>query len=104
MYWPDNFEADMPLCREAKEQDQLVWLMTVVRGSVHVSQSDFSLLYPFIASVLLKMTVNPQCAIDLNINASLEFLKQVTAAQISKMNRGTNEHLLEVSTLDKLPS
>jgi platelet-activating factor acetylhydrolase len=25
-------------------------------------------------------------------------------ARISKMNRGTNEHLLEVSTLDKLPS
>jgi platelet-activating factor acetylhydrolase len=59
-----------------KEQDQLAWLMTV-RGSVHISQSDFSILYPWIASVLLKMTVNPRRAIDLNLNASLEFLKQV---------------------------
>jgi platelet-activating factor acetylhydrolase len=76
MYWPDNFESVMSLCREVKEQDQLAWLMTV-RGSVHISQSDFSLLYPWISSVLLKMTVSPRRAIDLNINASLEFLKQV---------------------------
>jgi len=70
MYWPDNFESVMSLCKEAKDQDTLCWLMTV-RGSVHVSQSDFSLLYPKISSLLLKMTVNPQRAIDLNINASL---------------------------------
>lgn len=50
------------------------------------------------------MIVNPRRAIDLNINASLEFLKQVMPARISEMNRGTKEHLLEVSTLDKLPS
>jgi platelet-activating factor acetylhydrolase len=102
MYWGDNFEAVMSLCKEAKEQDQLAWLMTV-RGSVHISQSDFSLLYPRIASLLLKMTVNPRRAIDLNINASLEFLKLVMPDRISAMNRGSNEHLLEVSTLDKLP-
>lgn len=102
MYWPDNFESVMSLCKEAKEQDALVWLMTV-RGSVHISQSDFSLLYPRLASLFLKMTVNPRRAIDLNINASLEFLKQVMPARISAMNRGTNEHLLEISTLEKLP-
>jgi platelet-activating factor acetylhydrolase len=102
MYWPDNFKSVMTLCKETKEQGCLCWLMTV-RGSVHVSQSDFSLLYPTIASLLLKMTVNPRRAIDLNINASLEFLKLVMPARISAMNRGTNEHLLEVSTLDKLP-
>jgi platelet-activating factor acetylhydrolase len=44
MYWPDNFEAVMSLCKEAKEQDALAWVMTV-RGTVHISQSDFSLLY-----------------------------------------------------------
>jgi platelet-activating factor acetylhydrolase len=102
MYWPDNFESVMRLCKEAKDQDALVWLMTV-RGSVHISQSDFSLLYPRLASLLMKMTANPQRAIDLNINASLEFLKIVMPARISAMNRGTNEHLLEISTLEKLP-
>lgn len=102
MYWPDNWKAVMSFCKEAKEQEQLVWLMTV-RGSVHISQSDFSLLYPRISSIVLKMTVNPRRAIDLNINASLEFLKLVMPDRISAMNRGSNEHLLEVSTLDKLP-
>lgn len=68
MYWPDNFEAVISLCWEVKEQDQLAWLMTV-RGSVPVSQSDFSLLYPRITSLLLKMTVNSRRVIDLNINA-----------------------------------
>lgn len=103
MYWPNNFEAVMSLCKEAKDQDALAWLMTV-RGSVHISQSDFSLLYPRIASLFLKMTVNPRRAIDLNINASLEFLREVMPARISAMNRGTNEHLLSVNALDKLPS
>lgn len=102
MYWPNNFESVMSLCKEAKEQGTLAWLMTV-RGSVHISQSDFSLLYPRLSSLLLKMTVNPRRALDLNINASLEFLKEVMPARISAMNRGTNEHILEVRTLDELP-
>jgi len=103
MYWPDNFESVMSLCHEAKEQDTLVWLMTV-RGSVHISQSDFSILYPRMASLALKMTVNPQRALDLNVNASLEFLKLVMPARISSMNRGTAEGLLDVEKLEKIPS
>ncbi|KAH7319099.1 hypothetical protein BKA65DRAFT_609100 [Rhexocercosporidium sp. MPI-PUGE-AT-0058] len=103
MFWPDNLESVMSLCHEAKDYDALVWLMTV-RGSVYISQSDFSLLYPRIASLLLKMTVNPRRAIDLNIKASLEFLKKVMPARISAMNRGTDEHLLDVRILDKLPT
>lgn len=102
MYWPFNMESVLKICEEVKEHDQLCWLMTV-RGSVHISQSDFSILYPKVSSLFLKMTVNPQRAIDLNINASLEFLKLVMPSRISAMNRGTNEHLLEVSKLDKLP-
>lgn len=102
VYWPDNFGAVMKLCKEAKEQGQLAWLMTV-RGSVHISQSDFSILYPWISSVVLKMTCNPRRAIDLNVNASLEFLRQVMPERMSRMNRGTDEKLLEVSKLDNLP-
>lgn len=102
MYWPDNFKSIMSLCHEAKDQGALVWLMTV-RGSVHISQSDFSILYPRLAWLLLKMTVNPRRAIDLNINMSLGLLKQVMPARMSAMNRGTNEHLLEIFTSDKLP-
>ncbi|PQE29984.1 platelet-activating factor acetylhydrolase protein [Rutstroemia sp. NJR-2017a WRK4] len=103
MYWPFNFESIMTLCHEAKDQGTLCWLLTV-RGSVHLSQSDFSILYPGISSFILKMTINPRRAIDLNINASLEFLKKVMPERISNMNRGTNEHLLEAHTLDALPT
>jgi platelet-activating factor acetylhydrolase len=102
MYWSDNFQSVMSLCREAKDHDALVWLMTV-RGSIHISQSDFSLLYPKLSSLFLKMTVNPRRAIDLNVNASLEFLKKVMP-RMSAMNRGTNEHLLDVTALKRLPS
>lgn len=102
MYWPDNFKAVMSLCEEAKEHGALCWLLTV-RGSVHISQSDFSILYPKMSSLILKMTLNPRRAIDLNVNASLEFLKRVMPERISSMNRGTDEGLLEMRTLDELP-
>lgn len=102
MYWPDNFKMIMSLCQEAKQNDKLVWMMTV-RGSIHISQSDFTLIYPHICSVLLKMSVNPIRAIDLNINASLEFLS-IVMKRFSAMNRGDNEHLLEVAVLDDLPT
>lgn len=101
-YWPNNYDAILTLCEEAKEHEALCWMMTV-RGTIHVSQSDFSLLYPKICSLALKMTANPQRAIDININATLEFLKLVMPDRISAMNRGTNEHLLEVDALDRLP-
>jgi platelet-activating factor acetylhydrolase len=103
MYWADNFNAVRSLCTEAKDQGALSWMMTV-RGTVHISQSDFSVLYPHLSSLLLKMTVNPQRAIDLNINASLEFLRKVMPERISSMNRGTHEHLLCVSVIDDLPT
>ncbi|CAD6441997.1 d909844c-607b-4d36-9ff5-a4130f1a5ddd [Sclerotinia trifoliorum] len=102
MYWPSNFSSIMSLCREAKSRGTLCWLLTV-RGSVHISQFDFSLLYPNISSFLWKMTFNPRRAIDLNINASLEFLKMVMPKRISAMNRGTDEGILQVEQLDQLP-
>lgn len=66
MYWQANFDAVMSLMKEAKEQEAPAFLCTV-RGSVHISQSDFSVLYDHITSFFFKATVNPQRAIDLNI-------------------------------------
>ncbi len=51
----------------------------------------------------LKMTVNLRRAIDLNVNASLEFLKIAMPDTKSWTNRGTSGHLLDVLTLDELP-
>lgn len=73
-YWEPNFDLVSSLMEEATPKP--AWLMTV-RGTVHVNQSDFSVLYPHVCSTVLKMTANPRRALDLNINASLEFLRMV---------------------------
>lgn len=78
-----------------------------VRGTVHVSQSDFSLLYPHVCSLLLKMVAHPRRALDININASFEFLDKVLPSDIAAVNRAyKNEGFLEsdMSPLDRIPS
>ncbi|CAJ2505352.1 Uu.00g127460.m01.CDS01 [Anthostomella pinea] len=107
-YWPSNFELVDSLIKEAQAgpDESPSWLITL-RGTVHVSQSDFSLLYPHVCSLVLKMVANPQRALDLNINASLEFLSHVLPAELAQVNRAyRNEGLLETdpSPLDRIPS
>lgn len=108
-YWPSNFELVESLVRESQEenpQPNPSWLMTL-RGTVHVSQSDFSLLYPNLCNIFLKMVANPQRALDLNINASLEFLSHVLPAELAQVNRAyKNENLLEsnAAPLSRIPS
>jgi platelet-activating factor acetylhydrolase len=60
MYWQSNFDAVMSLMQEATEQGAPAFLCTV-RGSVHLSQSDFSLLYPHLCSLFLKATGTEPC-------------------------------------------
>lgn len=106
MYWQTNFDAVMTLMNEAKEQGAPAFLCTV-RGSVHISQSDFSVLYKHACSFFLKATVHPQRAIDLNISASLEFLRDVITtkgAGKSIIKRClTDEGLLQLEPLDQVP-
>lgn len=107
-YWPSNFKLVQSLIDETESEPKPSpsWMLTV-RGSVHVTQSDFSLLYPHICSLFLKQVVDPQRALDLNINASLEFLSHVMPAKISQINRAyENEGLLEsdLSPLDEIPA
>lgn len=107
-YWPSNFELVESLIKEAQAEPSASpsWLMTL-RGTVHISQSDFSLLYPHVCSIFLKAVANPRRALDLNINASLEFLSHVLPAELAQVNRAyKNEGLLEMepSPLDRIPS
>ena len=104
MYWEDNLQAAVAICDEARMQGSLAWLLTV-RGTVHISQSDFCILYPWTASLLLKQTINPRRAIDININASLEFLVQVMPEPTAPFLRcPDNEKLLELPCLKVLPT
>lgn len=103
-YWPENFDFVRSVVEEAKEASP-AWLLTV-RGTVHLSQSDFSIVYPHITSIFLKATANPQRALDLNINASLEFLKAVRPQMPSEFTDAfPNEQILNQSaaTLDDIP-
>jgi platelet-activating factor acetylhydrolase len=107
MYWQSNFDAVQSLMKEASEHGSPAYLITV-RGSVHISQSDFSILYRHISSFFLKATVHPNRAIDLNISASLEFLRLVTPesgggkAIIDRCM--TDEEILQTEILDELPT
>ncbi len=107
-YWPSNFELVEELVREAQEDPdpKPSWLLTL-RGTIHVSQSDFSIMYPHVCSLFLKMVANPKRALDLNINASLEFLSHVLPKELAEVSRAyQNEGLLgsQISPLDRIPS
>ncbi|KZF22083.1 hypothetical protein L228DRAFT_239099 [Xylona heveae TC161] len=103
MYWPENFKSVLSIFKEAKSENPLCWLLTV-RGSVHHAQSDFAVLYPRLSSLFLKMTINPLRALDLTVNASLEFLSYTTPSRMSFVQGAIdNEHLLEAEAVTELP-
>lgn len=107
-YWPSNFKLVESIVKETQDEPEPcpAWLMTL-RGTVHVSQSDFSLLYPNVCSIFLKMVANPRRALDLNINASLEFLSHVLPKELAQVSRAyKNEEFLEteLSHLERIPS
>ncbi|KAL1795054.1 hypothetical protein ACET3X_006870 [Alternaria dauci] len=107
MYWQKNWDAVMSLMKEASEHGAPAYLFTV-RGSVHINQSDFSILYKHVSSLFLKATVHPQRAIDLNVSTSLEFLRLVTPDSgggksiISRCM--TNEKILETPLMEDIPN
>jgi platelet-activating factor acetylhydrolase len=104
MYWDDNFRAAVGVCDEVKQQGSLAWLLTV-RGTVHISQSDFCILYPKTASLILKQTINARRAIDINISASLEFLAQVMPRPTAPFHRCLeSEKLFESPCIERLPT
>ncbi|KAK7517025.1 platelet-activating factor acetylhydrolase, isoform II-domain-containing protein [Phyllosticta citriasiana] len=70
-YWPSNFATASSLIHEAQRSASRApsWLLSL-RGTVHISQTDFSLLYPHACALALKMTANPARAMDINVNAA----------------------------------
>ena len=104
MYWPANFKVAKSLAEEAMEQGAPCWMMTV-RGTVHIAQSDFCVLYPHIASLIMKQTIDPVRAIDLNITASLEFLSRVLPLSVKPFHRALDDlRILDLPRLKELPT
>ncbi|TPX09275.1 uncharacterized protein E0L32_009467 [Thyridium curvatum] len=73
MHWEENFDQIWAICQEARENNILCWMLTI-RGSTHLSQSDFAVLYPRWLSLLWKTIVHPKRALQLTIMLTIDFL------------------------------
>lgn len=107
MHWPDNFDRIDGICQEAMQGGAKVWNLTM-RGSTHLSQTDFAVLYPNWMSLFIKTLINPRRAIYLTTNSCLEFLKQVLPqeqiADKSRLWQDENILLTESIKADEIPS
>jgi platelet-activating factor acetylhydrolase len=75
MHWAENFDCVKQVCDEAQKAGGTLAWMTTIRGSTHLSQTDFAVLYPNWMSLLMKTIVDPERAIYLTVRTALEFLQ-----------------------------
>lgn len=96
MHWQQNFDRLVGLCREAREEkaDALAWMMTI-RGSTHLSQTDFAVLYSGWMDILAKNMVDPLRALYLTTASSLEFLKLTLPPSHRKRELWLDEGILK---------
>lgn len=94
MHWTENFDCIEQVCHEARASGTLSW-MTTIRGSTHLSQTDFAVLYPNWMSLLIKTIVDPDRAIYLTVHSALEFLTMtLPQAQTRLVRTWPDGHLL----------
>jgi platelet-activating factor acetylhydrolase len=86
MHWSENFDCVKRVCDEARGAGTLAW-MTTIRGSTHLSQTDFAVLYPNWMSLLMKTIVDPERAIYLTVHSALEFLQLTLPAPRAQQTR-----------------
>ncbi|OTB05102.1 hypothetical protein M426DRAFT_22209 [Hypoxylon sp. CI-4A] len=98
MHWPENFRKLTEIAQEVKTGGALCWMMTI-KGSTHLSQTDFAILYPHWMSFFMKTMVNPRRAVYLTANSSLEFLRQVMPPEFTAGNVWVDEGILQTETL-----
>ncbi|WYZ44186.1 hypothetical protein EsH8_VII_000622 [Colletotrichum jinshuiense] len=102
MHWQENFDRLVDICNEARAEDTLTWMMTI-RGSTHLSQTDFAILYSTWTDLLMKTLVNPLRAIYLTISPSLEFLKITLPPEQTKYNMWVDEKILRTAEATSEP-
>ncbi|KAL7620725.1 hypothetical protein AAE478_009723 [Parahypoxylon ruwenzoriense] len=98
MYWPENLVRIGDIIREASDGGALCWMMTI-KGSTHLSQTDFAVLYPHWMSFFMKTIVNPRRAVYLTVNSSLEFLNRVLPPELTAGNAWIDEGILQTKVL-----
>lgn len=77
MYWKPNRTAIDRVCDEARRHGQPAWSLTL-RGTAHLSQTDFGVLFPRLQSWAMKTTIDPRRAIDLTAGLVLDFIETVS--------------------------
>ncbi|KAI2626072.1 platelet-activating factor acetylhydrolase, isoform II-domain-containing protein [Hypomontagnella submonticulosa] len=104
MLWPENFRRLCDIGQEARDGGAPCWMLTI-KGSTHLSQTDFAILYPQWMSIFMKTMVNPRRAVYLTVNSSLEFLSQVLPPDFTAGNTWMNEGILRTKVLvaDEVP-
>ncbi|KAF3069701.1 Platelet-activating factor acetylhydrolase [Daldinia childiae] len=104
MHWPENFKRIYDIGEEARNGGALCWMLTI-KGSTHLSQTDFAILYPRWMSLFMKTMVNPKRAMALTVNSSLEFLSRVLPPNFTVGNPWLDEGILQTKVLitDELP-
>ncbi|KAK8136815.1 phospholipase A2 [Apiospora sp. TS-2023a] len=106
MHWQANFERMVEIGNETRGNGSPSWMMTI-KGSTHLSQTDFAVLYPTLMSWLGKTLVNPRRAIYLTVNSSLEFLKRTLPENQTVGNLWPDEGILDTTPLgthDSVPA
>ncbi|KAL2755786.1 hypothetical protein ACRALDRAFT_1064211 [Sodiomyces alcalophilus JCM 7366] len=90
MHWDENMDRVVGFCREAAAADDgrgQTWMMTI-RGSTHLSQTDFGVLYPTWMDLLAKTLVDPLRALYLTVTPAMEFLRRTLPAEQVEGARG----------------
>lgn len=101
MHWQENFDKVQEICSEAASEGAPCWMLTI-RGSTHLSQTDFAVLYPRWMALLMKTIVNPERALRLTVTTTLEFLRvSIPRGKVVKQLGWNHEGLLERT--DSLP-
>ncbi|KAL0935186.1 platelet-activating factor acetylhydrolase [Colletotrichum truncatum] len=102
MHWQENFDRLVDICNEARAENALTWMLTI-RGSTHLSQTDFAILYSTWMDLLMKTLVNPLRAIYLTISPTLEFLKITLPAEQTKYSMWVDEKILKSAEASSTP-
>ncbi|KAK8139438.1 1-alkyl-2-acetylglycerophosphocholine esterase [Apiospora sp. TS-2023a] len=114
MYWKPNRTAIDRVCDEARRHGQPAWSLTL-RGTAHLSQTDFGVLFPRLQSWAMKTTIDPRRAIDLTAGLVLDFIETVSLAPASqpqpieeRIKTGAvggrlRRHLTQMQELEDLP-
>ncbi|KAF4919507.1 Platelet-activating factor acetylhydrolase [Colletotrichum viniferum] len=102
MHWQDNFDRLVEICNEARGQEALTWMMTI-KGSTHLTQTDFAILYATWMDILMKTLVNPRRGIYLTVSPALEFLKITLPCQQTKYNMWVDMGVLKTAEAPSSP-